>query len=217
VTVAYCTLDNVFLLGLSAGAFVTRPRPFDAIDAASGTIRMKAHGLSALDLVTFEVTSGGALPTAVSAFTPYAPVIVSFDLIKITGFASYVSGGSGWGLAIDPTRRLQAHILEVSAEIDEHLTADAVPLVEPFPQVVIGLAARMAARAAVNSLQIENAQYRVAVDRLIAREAMDREMLAAWKSGKPINPRPVDQTDVADNSAVAVAPRPPTDWTIGSI
>lgn len=216
MTVAYCTLDNVFTLGLSAQAFLTRPRPFDAIDIATGTIRLKGHGFAATDVVTLEVTSGGALPTGTSAFLPYSPMIVSFDLFKISGFNSYVSGGSGWGIAIDPSRRIAAHILEVSSEIDECLTANEPPLAAPFPQVIIGLAARMAARAAVNSLSIENALYRVAVDRLFERQANDKEMLAAWKAGKPLNPRPADQNLVPDNAAKAVAV-PPIGWTTDTL
>jgi hypothetical protein len=216
-TVPYCTLDEVYLLGLSAQAFVTRARPYDAVNAATATIRLKAHGLSALDVVTFEVTGGGALPTGVSAFVAYTPIVVSSDLFQITGFASWASAGSGWGIAVDPARRLAAHILEVSAEIDEHLTADEPPLTAPYPRVVVGLAARMVARAAVLSLQVENAAYRVAVDRLFERQTRDQEMLDAWKAGKPINPRPTDQTDAPDNGARASNSRDPDDWTIDSL
>jgi hypothetical protein len=210
MTVVYCSRDEVFNLGLSAQAFVIRPRPFDAIDITTGTIRLKGHGFSALDAIAFEVTSGGSLPTGLTAFTTYNPVITSFDLFKVSGFNSYVSGGSGWGIAIDPGRRIDMHALEVSAEIDEHLTDDDPPLkVDPitgkYPQVVVGLAARMTARAAVLSLQIENAQYRVAVDRLFERQAKDLLMLDEWRKGKPINPRPVDQTESLDNAAIASA------------
>jgi hypothetical protein len=217
---AYCTRDEVYLLGLSAQAFVSRPRPFDAVDATTATIRLKAHGLSSLDSVTFEVTSGGSLPSSISAFTVYTPVVVSTDLFRLAGISSWVSAGSGWGVSVDHGRRLDAHILETAAEIDEHLTAH-LPPIKPdpvtglFPQILIGLNARMAARAAVLSLQIENPAYRAAIDRLMIREAFDKEILAAWKAGKPVQPRPTDQNSVLDNAAIAAATRPPVPWSTG--
>src|SRR5262245_60736487 len=128
-TSAYATRDEVFTLGLTAQAFATRPRPFDGIDISTGTIRLRAHGFASTDIMTFEVVSGGSLPTGISAFTPYTPVIVSSDLFRVQGFSSFVSGGAGWGVTLDFGRRIDAHIFEVSAEVDQHLTADAPPLI----------------------------------------------------------------------------------------
>jgi hypothetical protein len=225
---AYCTTDEIFTLGLSAQAFVSRPRVPDAVSAASATIRIKAHGLTVDDVITFEAVSGGQLPTGISGFTPYYPIPLSADLLHVattpsgTPIASWASAGAGWGVCVDPLRRLAAHAVEVSAEIDEHLTAHDPPiLVDPvtgkYPQVLVGLSARMAARAAVTSLQIENAQYRVAVDRLMAREAQDLEILAAWKAGKPIQPRPTDEDDLANNAARAGYGRRPAGWDRGYV
>jgi len=216
VTSPYCTRDDVYTLGLTAQAFIVRARPFDAVDAATASIRLKGHGFSAADLVLFESTSGGSLPTGVSTFTAYNPVIVSSDVFRISGFSSFASGGSGWGIGYDPGRRIDAHILESSAEIDDCLTALASPLIAPFPPVIVGLCARMAARAAVNSLIIENNAYRVAVDRLFQREARDFEMLNAWRAGKPVLPAPQDQTDgIAENGARAAQDRVPQEWSMG--
>jgi hypothetical protein len=223
---AYCTRQDVYLLGLSTQAFVSRPRPFDAVDATTATVRLKAHGLSSLDIITFEVTAGGALPTGISAFAPYYPYVVTSDLLRISTtaggspIASWVTAGSGWGIAIDPGRRLDANIVATAAEIDEHLTAHEPPIqVDPvtglYPQILVAVNARMAARATVPSLQIENAAYRVQADRLIAMEAFDRQVLADWKKGKPVHPNPTDLTSVADNSAHALASRAPLNWTQG--
>jgi hypothetical protein len=221
----YCTAADVFSLGLSAQAFVTKPRPFDAVDGPTATIRLTAHGLTTGDVITFVVTSGGSLPTGVSAFTPYTPVVVSSDLFRIkpvggSTIASFALTGSGWAVAVDPARRLDAHIVAAAAEIDENLTAEDPPILpDPvtgfFPQTLVALNARMAARAAVTSLQIDNAAYRVAVDRLMAKEASDRKMLDAWLGGRPLNPRPTDQTSAADNGAMAGADREPIPWTTG--
>ena len=224
MSVAYCTTDEVFTLGLAAAAFVTRPRVPDAVSANPAVIRLKAHGLTTSDVITFEAVSGGTLPTGLNGFTPYYPIPLSADLIRVTltpngtPIASWASTGGGWGVCVDPLRRIAAHALEVSAEIDEHLTAHEPPLLvapvtHDYPQVVIGLAARMAARAAVTSLQVENAAYRVAVDRLMAREEFDKILLADWKAGKPVQPRPIDQDEVADNAPHAGYGRPNAGWS----
>jgi hypothetical protein len=214
---AYCTPDEVFALGLSAAAFVSRARPVQPadVDGPSGRIRLRAHGLADDDVVTFEVTSGGALPTGVSSFTPYQPTVVSFDLFHIG--LTFAAVGSGWGVATDPLRRIVLHSEQVSAEIDEMLTGHAPPIVagpSGYPRILVGLAARMTARAAVNSLQVENPAYRVAIDRLVAQEEFDKLLLEKWLDGKPLNVAPVDQTpDVADNGARVASGRPlDPDW-----
>jgi hypothetical protein len=220
---AYSTLDDVFLLGLSAQAFVVLARPFDAADAASATIRLKAHGLTVLDVITFEVTEGGALPTGISAFTPYYPIPITADLFRValtpngTPIASWADEGSGWSVQVDTTRRILAHNEECAAEIDEHLTAHKPPIQRDpvtgkYPQVLVGLNARMTARAAVISLAIENDAYRVPRDRLMEREVADVKMVTDWEAGKPIQPRPTDETPaIAENSARATA-GVPIDW-----
>jgi hypothetical protein len=147
---------------------------------------------------------------------------MSSDLFKIQGINSFASAGTGWSVSLDPGRRLDAHLAETAAEIDEHLTAETPPIqVDPitgrYPQVLVGLNARMAARAAVISLQIENAAYRKAVDRLFEREKQDLVMLDNWRKGKPLNPRPVDTTPGADNSARAGYFHEPIPWLKSSL
>lgn len=227
----YATRDEVFLLGLSAQAFVTRPRPLEAYDASNvaistGTIRLTGHGFSTADLVYLTVTSGGALPGGTAALTYYSPLPLGNDLFRIAATPNgtaltFSSIGSGWGIAVDPMRRLDKHLVDTAAIIDEHLTAHEPPILPNpvtglYPPVLVGLNARMAARAAVTSLQIENAAYRVAVDRLNAREQHDMTLLADWKAGKPVQPRPTDQNTVPDNSAVAYSLRP-VPWQTGML
>lgn len=209
----YCSDDDVFTLGLDARAFEVRARKFDDVDAASGTIRLKAHGLTAEDVVVFEVTTGGTLPTGESAYVPRYPLIVSFDLLQLAATPSgtaltWADGGEGWLLAVDPLRRIQAHAEAVTATIDQKLVAHATPIqVDPitgkYPMVLRALAARMTARAAVTSLQAENPRYKSAVDRLLAQEEFDNAMLDGFeKNGIPIRPAPTDTTPgVADNGA----------------
>ena len=215
---AYATRQDVYDLGLGAQAFASRPRAVDAsrdVDIATGTIRLRAHGLSASDVVSLEVTAGGTLPTAASAFAAYAPIVVTSDLFRLSGLASFAAAGSGWAVTVDPGRRLDAIAEERSRWIDEHLTAECPPLVAPFPRQVVGLCARLTARLAVTTLQIDNAAFRSALDRIEALREADEEILKTWLGGKPVNPRPVDQTDSVENGPRAGYGRPSVGWSSG--
>lgn len=220
----YATRDHVFQLALAAQAFVALARPFDAVDPTTGTIRIKAHGYSDQDLLTFEVAQGGdnATPRNVQSMLVYRARPISADLFQValldgTLVDYFVDSGIGWSVAVDPFRRLDLNLVERASFIDDHLTAHQPPILpDPvtgqYPFVLIGMNARLAARQTVNCLQFENSAYRVAVDRLFESAVADDEVLKSWKAGKPIQPRPTDGT-IADNSARASAGRPPVPWT----
>lgn len=221
---SYATRNDVFDLGLSAQAFVVRARPFDGIDLATGVIRLKAHGLSSSDFVTLEVTSGGSLPTGLSAFTAYPVDPVEFDLLRLkdpdTGdvLTSYAAAGSGWGIAVDLMRRLDRHLEASAARIDEHLTAHTPPLAAPYPVQVVEVNARLAARRMLTTLQFDNAAFRTSADQLRETAEQDEEQLRRWLAGKPVHPRPTDQTPtVVDNGARASSSRRPSNWTTGCL
>lgn len=235
----YCTRDDVYLLGLSAQAFALAPRPVGSppsslaadFNPSSGIVRLVGNGFSPADLVYLLAVTGGSLPGGAEALTYYAPLPLGGDLFQLlatTGTPptptgqplTFSSPGAGWSIVLDSARRLDAHIVEEAAAIDECLTANAPPIkpdpVLGYPQVLVGMNARMAARAAVTSLQIENPAYRKAVDRLFAREKQDMVTLAEWKMGKPINPRPTDQDSIPDNAVRAFA-GPDVPWTSGEL
>jgi hypothetical protein len=227
---AYATRDDVFNLALSAKAFVVRAQPFDGIDVATGIVRLKAHGLSGDDFVTLEVTSGGSLPVpitgfdALTAFTKYAVESVEFDYFRLidvgTGnpITGYDAAGAGWSVAVDLMRRLDRHREAAAARIDESLTAHAPPLAVPYPIQVVEINARLAARRMLTTLQFDNAAFRVAAEELRATAEQDEQQLRMWVSGKPVHPRPTDETPtIADNAARAKAGRAPAGWTTGCL
>lgn len=223
---SYATRDQLFSLALAAPAFVAYARPFDAVDKSTATIRIKGHGLSTSDIISFECSDGGSTPTAISEFALYYPVPISADLFRVatssggTPIASWADAGTGWGIVIDPHRRLDIHLEESSAFVDEHLTAHEPPIqVDPitgtYPWTLVGIVCRIAARRAVASLETENPQYRVPIDRLLASEEADKQLLLDWKNGKPLQPRPVDENTKADNAARASNGRDEMGWTTG--
>jgi hypothetical protein len=218
----YATTDDVFTLALSASAFVVYGRPFNDIDIQTGTIRLKAHGFSGEDLLTFEALEGGEVPPEISAFQTYAARPLSADLFQIASadedpIPYFLAAGSGWLVTFDPIRRLQKNLVERAGFIDEHLTAhdppiERDPITGDYPPALVGMNARLAARQTINSLQFDNAAFRVAVDRLFDSEKFDAIILADWKAGKPIQPRPTDANATADNSARAVSSGLPVEW-----
>lgn len=224
---AYATRQDVYDLGLGAQAFASRPRPVGTggviaagvdVDLATGTIRLRAHGMTALDLFTLEVTTGGALLTGASAFVAYSPIIISGDLFRIAGLTvPLASAGSGWAVTVDPERRIDRLCEERSGWIDEHLTAEVPPIKAPYPSQLVGLCARLVARYGVPTLAFENPAFRSALDRIEAMREADDRVMAAWLAGKPINPRPVDQTTTPDNGALADTTRAPTRWRTGAL
>ena len=120
--------------------------------------------------------------------------------------------------------------MTVSADIDQDLTAHAAPI-EPdpdsglYPEKLVGIVARVAARRAIAGLMFENAASKVASERLAAEEKRDDEQRAAWRLGQPLYPTPRDQTpDQADNAMRAgngslypARCRLPVAWQRGSL
>lgn len=218
MAVPYATLRNVYDLGLTAAAFVTRPRALDpragdAFDFATGTFRQLAHNLAEDDLVQLVlIASAGALPGGASSTVVYSPLPLDFFRFRLAlspggpaitftdAGTSSRDGSTAWGIQTDPERRLERIILSESASIDQDLTAHSTPL-EPdpltgeYPPKIVGIVARCAARRAMAGLQFENAAFRAAAERLTAEEKRDDEQRAAWRLGQPIYPNPKDQTD----------------------
>ena len=223
-TTAYATRDDVFNLALSAKAFVVIGQAYADIDLATGIIRLKAHGLSADDIVTLEVTTGGTLPTDLSAYVAYSVDPISFDLLRLvdpdTGdpIESYADGGSGWRVVLDLMRRLDLNLVATAARIDEHLTAHEPPLATPYPMTVVAMNARLAARRMLTTLQFDNAAFRVTADELRDTSDQDEDQLQRWLTGKPVHPQPVDQTpEVADNGARSRSTRAPGAYSTGML
>lgn len=230
---AYATIGDVYR-EIGAAAFLSRPRPIDAragdsFDYATGTFTIGAHGYDGTDRVRLAlVASAGTLPGSAVA-SPY--YVLKFDywrfqlsLTQGGAAVTFTSTGAAsgantypWGVQLDPEPRLQTKLYRVSEIIDECLTAHSAPiLVDPitgeYPGILVGLAARMAARRTLTASAFDNEAARVAMDTLRAQAAFDGDtdppaqegsLLGDWKGGKPIYPKPKDQNEIPDNAARA--------------
>jgi hypothetical protein len=233
---AYVSLDEAYLLSLSERAFVVAASPIQAAELATGTIRLAAHGMHATDRILFSVTTGGTLTPELSTFTYYTPIRVGPDLFRVahptTGLPIiFTVASGGWAVAVDTARRFALHIEDAASRIDQCLPAHSTPIkVDPatglYPFILRGLNARMGARSAVTSLQIDNPAFRVPMDRLFAMAATDGDtdppaqpgsILGDWKTGVPIMPTPTDQTTTPDMGARASYSRAANGWTTGRL
>lgn len=230
----YATRDDVFNLGFSAAAFVSRPRAVvvDDIDIATGRIKLKGHGLSSLDVILIEQVARGSMPiditnVTLSRFVYYSTLPLGNDIFQVvnptTGLPfTFFDVGSGWGIAIDPLRRLDMHLADTAEQIDECLTAEAPPIKVDtvtglYPWQLRGMNARMAALAASTSLAFDNPEVRKTFDRIEAQREADAATRADWKAGKPLNPRPLDQDAVPNNGTRAGYSSAGSHWTTGCL
>ncbi len=213
---AYATLPDIYL-ALSERAFVVVASAIQSVDINTGTIRMVAHGCYPADRILFSATSGGALPPELDPFTYYTPIRLGPDLFQvadpITGAPiPFSAEPRGWSVKVDHERRLAWHNDDAAARINQRLGAHATPLkpdpvTGKFAPVIVGLNARMAARSAVTSLQIENPEFRKPLDRLFAQAATDGDtnppglpgsLLGDYAAGLAVLPQPVDQDTLAN-------------------
>lgn len=221
MTVQYAFPADVYALGLTAQAFVTRPRPLDgrqgdSLTPSSGIFSLTAHGLTPQDIVRIVlIASGGSIPTGSSTTAVYYPTPLDYwrftlsttpngSPVTFSDAGTTAAGGtSAWGIQVDPEPRLNKILFNASGDIDQDLTAHATPILpDPltglFPTKLVGVVARVGARRAIAGLQFENPAFKAASERLFAEEKRDDEQRAAWRLGQPLMPTPIDQDGIAD-------------------
>jgi hypothetical protein len=222
---AYAQPSDVYReCNLGARTFVSRARPLDvragdAFDPLTGTFTLEGHGYESGDRIRFVQVAAGALPTGATA-TPVYVLPIDFFRFQIAATdggdpLTFADAGSGWGVQVDPEARLLRLSRSMTAIVDECLTAHATPLKTSestgrYPEIVIGVVARMVGRRYLSTLSSENAGVRTSLDTLRASAAFDGDtdppaqpgsLLGDWKMGKPIYPQPTDQNSVPDNTA----------------
>jgi len=233
---SYCTLQQVYRLGLRAQAFAARPRAIESADKDTGVLALTGNGLFTGSLLRFTVLGeavegkpDAALPAGLSVSLMYtaAPINDSSDLFRVAPvggsvITSFGDDGAGvFSIIVDPQQTLLDIIADESAQIDNCLTAQAPPIkVDPttglYPQILSGVVARRVAVRAALSLGLANPIYQQSFDRLEAGQKFDNERLAEWLEGRPIEPAVIDQTTHADNGARAFS-LPAVPWYSGTI
>ena len=120
-----------------------------ATGSASGDyIESAAHGLATDDAVTFRAETDGSVPTGLTAGTTYYAIVTSVDRFQ----ASATAGGAainltsaGDNFVFSAELPWAAWIDWADRQIDSFLPAHVVPVVEPYPAIVVTASAELAA------------------------------------------------------------------------
>lgn len=240
---SYATRADIFALGLRPEVFASRARAVESVDAATAVFRLSSHGFDGgLPLINFVVTGSASLgrptvllPTGLSAVVVYEPSAFDgssnlFTVAPVGGATITSLGNAGTGTFsvesdIGPT--LDAICIDESAQIDNSLTAHSPPLLRDpdtgrYPAIIVGVTARRAALRARLVLGLSNPAYAASFAPLEAGESDDNTRLAEWMKGRPILPRPIDQTGTTADDApryqnAATRGVPVSAWTRGTL
>jgi hypothetical protein len=134
----YCVRADVTAL-LPSGGLPNSARV--ATGSASGDyIDCDQHGLAANDPVTFRAEVGGSLPTGLVEGTVYYAIVVSTSRIQVAATA----GGAAINLTTAGANFVMwrelpwaAWIYAAARDCDSFLPAHVVPVVEPYPAVLV--------------------------------------------------------------------------------
>lgn len=195
----YCTESDIFAYALPRGALTNPARLATSASAASDAVSLDVHGFELNDQVSFRAEQGGSLPAPLVAGTAYYAIPRTDNDFAV----SAAPGGSAIDLTTDGSAVLVIAPLPfaqacawASRLIDDMLPAHVVPLVAPYPEIVVMTAAelagwKMAGRGGTRSDALSD----------IVDAAQKR--IARWAAGAPLR-GPVSPVPRA-NLSVSVA------------
>lgn len=169
----YCTESDIFAYALPRGSLTNPARLATSALASSNAVSLDVHGFVLNDALTFRAEQGGSLPAPlVAGVTYYA------DPLNDSAFLVLAApGGSPIDLTTDGDSVLVITPLPfdracswASRLLDDMLPAHVVPLVAPYPEIIVMTAAELAGwkmagrggtRAAALSDIVDAAQKRI--------------------------------------------------------
>lgn len=116
--------------------------------ASADALECDGHGLADDDEVTFRTEVGGSLPTGLVADTTYYAIVVSPSRFQVAAAA----GGAAINLTSDGENFVFASELPwagwiawADRQVDSYLPAHVVPIVAPYPEIVVTASAELTA------------------------------------------------------------------------
>src|SRR5690242_15137565 len=147
--VAYASRRDVYDYGLPRGTLGMPARLVESSLAATDVLELDGHGFETDDPVILRAAEGGTLSAPLVAGTTYYAINLSDSTFQLAAAA----GGAAIDLTTDGVSMLVAtplpfdKVLEFySRFVDSFLPAHAVPLVAPYPDVVVATVAELAAK-----------------------------------------------------------------------
>lgn len=177
----YCTKADCYLYTPALRSALRNPgRPADSASASDDTITLDVHGFVLNDKITLRPEAGGSLPRPLVQSTIYFALPVDEARFQLADAAD----GSAIDLTTDGARiviitpiNFDAAISWASAIIDDQIPAHAVPLVAPYPLIVVMTCAELAGGKLLGGS--ESQSLSAIIDFAIKR-------LARWATGIPL-------------------------------
>ena len=199
--VLYATPADLVKFGMPRGAVPNPGRLLGAVSVSASTLIQDVHGLAEDDAFYLATRAGGTLPAPLVADVKYYAKVVDESRFQ----ARATAGGSAITLTAsgDPERVLVvvpldplAWIQWASRVIDDMLPAHVVPLVAPYPELVVMTCAELAIGKGCGFGGSSSKTLSQVVD-------YAQKRLARWATGVPV--RPGDDTQNPANLAVSAA------------
>lgn len=137
---SYCTQADVYSYGLPRGALRNPGRPADAASAADDTVTLDVHGFALNDQISFRPEAGGRLPMPLAPGVTYFAIPVSESAFSVAAIVD----GPAIDLTTDGVRIVVIAPLNFTAAIafgaeiiNDRLPAHCVPLIAPYPPIIM--------------------------------------------------------------------------------
>lgn len=178
----YCTTADLFANGLARGALANPGRLSSSVNATLNTIQLDQHGLALNDAFTLRAEGVGSLPAPLVAGVTYYAIPVndaSFSVAATVGGSAIDLTTPGARIVVCVPINYAAAIAQGAALIDDMLPAHLVPLVAPYPPIIVLTNAEL---AIARLMQGTGSASKSLGDMLT--EA--RKRLADWSRGRPL-------------------------------
>jgi hypothetical protein len=177
----YCTPADVYSYGLPRGALRNPGRPATA-NAAAGALALDVHGFALNDSVTLRPEAGGQLPAPLVEGVNYFAIPIDESHFQLAATAD----GSAIALTTDGSRivviaplNFQAAIDRGASLIDDQLPAHVVPLVAPYPLIIVVTNAEIAGGQLLAMSGSESVSLGDIIDAAMTR-------IKRWGTGVPL-------------------------------
>jgi hypothetical protein len=203
--VVYCTPADLYQYGLQRGALANPGRLAAGASSATNAITLDQHGLALNDAITLRAEAGGSLPAPLVAGVTYYAVPINdatFSVAAALDGAAIDLTSYGSRIVVGTQLPIAAAIRFGAALIDDMLPAHVLPLVEPYPPIVVMTNAELAIGKLTTSTGNGSKSIGEMVD--VARKRLER-----WAAGVPL--RGENTPAPANLAATAVATAPGRD------
>jgi hypothetical protein len=171
--VAYAEITDLYRQGFPRGLLANPGRSVAEVSATTNLLTLDGHGFADDDELLFRVEDGGEMPAPLVAGTTYYAIASSDSTFQV----ALTAGGAAVDLttpgesvvvstSLDPA--VAATLEHYSRLADTYLIGHEVPLTAPYPAVVVGFVAKLAAAALLELMGQASEQVRRTAEKVEA-------------------------------------------------